>query len=72
MSAKPRASDTEVGGLFDPLDPARVDLFDVVPVGRGFDEDGNEVALFKSRADIAAELDADDEAVDILDICVKG
>ena len=47
-------------------------LFDAVPVARGFDEEGNEIAVVKSRADLAAELDADDEAVAVLDICVKG
>jgi len=43
-----------------------------VPVARGFDEEGNEIAVVKSRADLAAELDADDEAVAVLDLCVKG
>jgi hypothetical protein len=66
------ADETEIGGLFDPSDPSRFDLFDAVPVSRGFDEDGNEIAIVKSRADLAAELDADDEAVAVLDICVKG
>lgn len=68
-----RAEDeTQIGGLFDPDAPERFDLFDAVPVGRGFDPDGNEVSLTKSRDELAAELDADDEAVEVLDICVKG
>jgi len=66
------ADDTEIGGLFDPNDPSRFDLFDAVPVARGFDDEGNEIAVVKSRADLAAELDADDEAVAVLDLCVKG
>ena len=66
------ANDTEIGGLFDPNDPGRFDLFDAVPVARGFDDEGNEIAVVKSRADLAAELDADDEAVAVLDLCVKG
>jgi hypothetical protein len=67
-----RPDDSQIGGLFDPNDPSRFDLFDAVPVARGFDGDGNEIAVVKSRADLAAELDADDEAVAVLDICVKG
>lgn len=68
-----RADDeTQIGGLFDPDAPERFDLFDAVPVGRGFDADGNEVSLTKSRQELAAELDADDDAVEVLDICVKG
>ena len=65
-------NDTQIGGLFDPNDPSRFDLFDAVPVARGFDDEGNEIAVVKSRADLAAELDADDEAVAVLDLCVKG
>ena len=66
-----RGDDTEIGGLFDPLDPARVDLFDAVPVG--VVKDGDElVATVKTRQDLIAELDADDEAADIVDICVRG
>ena len=65
-------NDSQIGGLFDPNDPSRFDLFDAVPVGRGFDSEGNEIAVVKSRADLAAELDADDEAVAVLDLCVKG
>jgi len=64
--------DSQIGGLFDPNDPSRFDLFDAVPVARGFDDEGNEIAVVKSRADLAAELDADDEAVAVLDLCVKG
>lgn len=67
-----RPDDSQIGGLFDPNDPSRFDLFDAVPVARGFDEEGNEIAVVKSRADLAAELDADDEAVAVLDLCVKG
>ena len=63
---------TEIGGMFDPADPSRFDLFDQVPVARGFDDEGNEVSITKSRGDLAAELDADDEAVAVLDICIKG
>lgn len=63
--------DTQIGGLFDPNDPARADLFDQVPVGRELDADGNEIAVVRSRAEIAAELDADDAAVAVLDICVR-
>lgn len=71
LSAPGRASDTQIGGLFDPNDPSRFDLFEQVPVGRGFDDEGNEIALTKSRADIAAELDADDEFVEQLEVCLK-
>jgi hypothetical protein len=66
------ADDSQIGGMFDTNDPSRFDLFDAVPVARGFDENGNEIAVVKSRADLAAEMDADDDAVAILDICVKG
>jgi hypothetical protein len=63
---------TQIGGLFDPLDPSRADLFDAVPIGRAFDDEGKQISVVKSRADMAAELDADDEAVAILDLCLKG
>lgn len=52
--------------------PSEPDLFGELPVGRGFDDDGNEIAVVASRADVAAELDADDAAVDVVDACVKG
>lgn len=64
--------DTQIGGLFDPNDPSRFDLFDAVPVDRGFDDDGNAVAVVKSRAELAAELDADDDAVAAIDACLLG
>lgn len=46
-------------------------LFDQVPIGREFDADGNEIAVTMSRAELAAELDADDEAAAVLDICMR-
>jgi hypothetical protein len=67
-----RTSDGDMSDQVDPNDPGRFDLFDAVPVARGFDDEGNEIAVVKSRADLAAELDADDEAVAVLDLCVKG
>jgi len=67
-----RTSDGDMSDQVDPNDPSRFDLFDAVPVARGFDDEGNEIAVVKSRADLAAELDADDEAVAVLDLCVKG
>ncbi len=70
LQARPRGSDTEIGGLFDPQDPARFDLFDAVPVGRGFDEDGNEVSVVKTREEIAAELDEDDAFVAEIENCL--
>lgn len=66
------SDDSQIGGLFDPGDAARgADLFDQVPVGKGFDADGNEVSITKSRAELAAELDADDEFVSALEVCLK-
>lgn len=70
LQARPRGSDTEIGGLFDPQDPARFDLFDAVPVGRGFDEDGNEVSVVRTREEIAAELDEDDAFVAEIENCL--
>jgi len=66
-----RAADSEIGGLFDPNDPARSDLFDAVPVGVTKDADGNPVSVVKTRGEVAAELDAMDEAVSVLEACVK-
>lgn len=62
----------QIDGTRGELAPSGDDLADMVPVARGFDDEGNEIAVVKSRADLAAELDADDEAVAVLDICVKG
>ena len=72
LKARPRGSDTEIGGLFDPNDPSRFDLFDLVPTGRTFNDEGDEVPLVVSRADLAADLDAEDEAVSVVEICVRG
>ena len=72
LKAKPRASDTEIGGLFDPNDPSRYDLFDLVPVGRTVDDEGNEIASTMTREELVAELDAEDEAIAVLDVCVTG
>jgi hypothetical protein len=71
ITGRPAGSDTQIGGLFDPGDPARSDLFDQVPVGRGFDNDGNEIALTMTRSDLAAELDADDEFIEQIGVCLK-
>jgi hypothetical protein len=64
-------NDTQIGGLFDPADPSRFDLFDQVPTGREIDPDGLEVATTRSRSDVATELDADDEFVEQLGACLK-
>lgn len=72
LKARPRGSDTEIGGLFDPNDPSRFDLFDLVPTGRSFNDEGDEIPLVVSREELAADLDAEDEAVAVVDICVKG
>lgn len=72
LRAQDRRSDTEIGGLFDPLDPARTDLFDLVPVGRGFDNDGNEVAVVKTREELARELDEEDAFVAEIENCLLG
>lgn len=58
------------GGLFDLGARDQVDMFDQVPVGRGFDPDGNEIALTKTRAELAAELDAEDEFAETLGLCL--
>lgn len=71
MQARPRGGDSEIGGLFDPNDPGRFDLFDQVPTGRVVNDDGVEIASTVSRAELAAELDADDEFVEALGVCLK-
>lgn len=71
-AGRARRDDTQIGGLFDPNDPGRFDLFDAVPIGRGFDAEGREMAIVKTRAEMAAELDADDWAVEVIDTCLKG
>jgi hypothetical protein len=72
LRARPRGSDTEIGGLFDPNDPSRFDLFDLVPTGRSFDAEGNEIPLVMTRAEVKAELDADDEALAVMEVCIRG
>lgn len=52
------------------LEAEVTDLFDQVPEGRGFDEDGKEIAITKSRADVVAELADDDEFLDVLEVCL--
>lgn len=51
---------------------AEAGLFDEVPVGRGFDDQGQEVALTKTRQELAEELDAEDDAVEVLSLCMRG
>ena len=58
-------------GLFDLGARSQGDMFDQVPVGRGFDDDGNEIALTRSRQELVEELDADDEFVEQLGVCLK-
>lgn len=65
-----RRSDTEIGGLFDPNDPARFDLFDMVPTVQRAGQ--NEVMVPRSVADVSAELDADDEFAEQVALCFKG
>lgn len=72
LRADQRRSDTEIGGLFDPNDPARFDLFDLVPTGRSFDDEGNEIPLVMTRQQLAEELDADNEALAVMEVCIKG
>lgn len=72
LRARSRRSDTEIGGMFDPNDPSRFALFDLVPTGRSVDEEGSKIAPVMTRAELAAELDAEDEALAVLDICMRG
>jgi predicted ABC-type ATPase len=72
LKARPRGSDSEIGGLFDPFDKVRSDLFDLVPTGRTIDADGNEIPTVMTRKELADDLDADDEAIAVLDICMMG
>jgi len=53
------------------IDPEPSDPLDVVPVGRGFDDEGNEIAQTMTRAELAEELDAEDEFVEQLGLCLK-
>lgn len=69
LMAQTRTTDSEVGGLFDPNDPARSDLFDQVPVGVR-QVDGEMRAETVSRADLARELDADDEFAEQIGLCL--
>lgn len=70
LIAQNRVSDSQIGGLFDANDPARSDLFDRVPVGVET-VDGESTVKTVSRADLAAELDADDEFAEGLGLCLK-
>jgi hypothetical protein len=72
LQARPRQSDTEIGGLFDPNDPSRFDLFDTVPVGRSFADDGKPVSVTVSRQELVAELDAEDALVREIEACLLG
>lgn len=71
LLAPTRTTDSEVGGLFDANDPARSDLFDQVPVGTRIDSDGGVRAETVSRADLARELDDDDEFADQIGTCLR-
>jgi len=51
------------------LDPELADIVDKVPVGTALDANRNEIAVVMSRAELAAELDADDAAAAVLNIC---
>lgn len=72
---KNRMGDTSsenVSGAGDGVNSGDVDFLETVPIGIEKNADGLDVAVVRSRADLAAELDADDEAVDLIDLCVKG
>jgi hypothetical protein len=67
----------QIDGTFDALDPVppdspNADLFDAVPVDIAEDDVGQRSAVIRTRDEIAADLDADDDAVAVLDACVKG
>lgn len=70
LLAPTRTTDSEIGGLFDANDPARSDLFDMVPVGIR-EEDGVMRAEIVSRADLAAELDGDDQFAEVISLCLR-
>lgn len=71
LGGGPRGADSSIGGLFDPLDPVRNDLFDQVPVGIGADADRNAMAITQSKAELRADMDAEDEFVAQLGICLR-
>lgn len=73
LLAPTRTTDTEIGGMFDPQDPARAvpDMFDQVPVGVRMNEEGQTVSEMVSVEDLAAELDADDEFAEQLGLCLR-
>jgi predicted kinase len=70
LTAQTRTTDSEIGGPFDANDPARVDLFDQVPVGRR-EVDGDMRAETVSRSELMDELNADDDFADQLGFCLK-
>lgn len=72
LLAPTRRSDSEVGGLFDANDPERSmdDMFNQVPAGV-VEIDGEKQSVTVSRADLAKELDDDDEFADQLGVCFK-
>jgi len=70
LLAQTRTTDSEIGGMFDANDPARVDLFDQVPVGSRMVE-GEMKAETVSRQELMDELDADDDFADQLGFCLK-
>ena len=53
------------------FDPQGDELFDMVPVGVSRDADGVEAVDTISRADLEAELTADDDFADQLGFCMK-
>lgn len=52
-------------------DAARADLLDRLPVGTDRAEDGTLSAATKTRQQISDDLDADDDAVEVLELCLK-
>jgi predicted kinase len=47
------------------------DLYDQVPLAQAMDEDGNMVAVTRSRAELEAEMAAEESALDVMETCIR-
>lgn len=70
QAAPLRGGDAPAGGLFDEVARAQQDMFDEVPVGVRKDETGMDVPETMTRSEVAAMLDAEDEFLDQLEVCL--
>jgi|GEM_PF-1380905 len=70
QSAPLRGGADAPGGLFDDVARAQADMFDEVPVAEFRNADGDLEVRTISRQELADELDADDEFIEQVELCL--